>query len=295
MRQETPDEENNEYRALERTDEGNEEFDMRCLSLGAGVQSSAMILMADRGDFGDVPEHAIFADTQSEPPWVYEHLSWLESEIKHIKIHRVTAGSLENDVLKSRDGRSRFASLPLRVQGSDGRDSMLRRQCTREYKIAPIEKKVRELLGLKPRQRAKGKFKVEQWIGISLDEVQRMKPNPNTWITNRWPLVFDKPMRRGEIIDWFTRENFPVPQKSACTFCPFHDDRTWDDMRKNPPSEWSRAVTFDKAIRTGKLRGVNEEAFLHRSLKPLDEVEFNVDDPNQIDMFGNECERMCGV
>ena len=104
MRQETPDEENNEYRALERTDEGNEEFDMRCLSLGAGVQSSAMILMADRGDFGDVPEHAIFADTQSEPPWVYEHLSWLESEIKHIKIHRVTAGSLENDVLKSRDG-----------------------------------------------------------------------------------------------------------------------------------------------------------------------------------------------
>ena len=48
-------------------------------------------------------------------------------------------------------------------------------------------------------------------------------------------------------------------------------------------------------IRNGKLAKVNEEAFIHRSLKPLDEVAFKVDDPNQIDMFGNECEGMCGV
>ena len=39
----------------------------RILSLGAGVQSSTMALMADQGAFGDKPDAAIFADTGWEP------------------------------------------------------------------------------------------------------------------------------------------------------------------------------------------------------------------------------------
>jgi 3'-phosphoadenosine 5'-phosphosulfate sulfotransferase (PAPS reductase)/FAD synthetase len=59
------------------------------LSLGAGVQSTVMALMADRGDFGAIPDVAIFADTGWEPEKVYKHLDWLESELKNFKILRV--------------------------------------------------------------------------------------------------------------------------------------------------------------------------------------------------------------
>ena len=49
------------------------------LSLGGGVQSSVMALMADKGAFDRVPDCAIFADTHWEPPGVYEHVAWIEA------------------------------------------------------------------------------------------------------------------------------------------------------------------------------------------------------------------------
>ena len=55
-------------------------------------------------------------------------------------------------------------------------------------------------------------------------------------------------------------------------------------------------VDFDHAIRRGKLRGVDADAYLHRSLKPLDEIDFGTDTTDQLEIdFGNECEGMCGV
>ena len=53
---------------------------MRILSLGAGVQSSTMALMAEEGAFGIKPDAAIFADTGWEPKPVIEHLNWLKKQ-----------------------------------------------------------------------------------------------------------------------------------------------------------------------------------------------------------------------
>ncbi|ANS02942.1 hypothetical protein [uncultured Mediterranean phage uvDeep-CGR0-AD1-C123] len=47
---------------------------LEVISLGAGVQSSVMALMAAHGEL-PIPECAIFADTQFEPRQVYEHLT----------------------------------------------------------------------------------------------------------------------------------------------------------------------------------------------------------------------------
>jgi hypothetical protein len=41
------------------------------ISLGGGVQSSAMALMAAKGEITPMPQAAIFADTQAEPKAVY--------------------------------------------------------------------------------------------------------------------------------------------------------------------------------------------------------------------------------
>ena len=85
------------------------------LSLGAGVQSSTLALMAACGEVTPMPLAAIFADTQAEPDSVYRWLDWLEKQLP-FPVHRVTAGSLEADVLKPRitkDGRRYCRTPPL--------------------------------------------------------------------------------------------------------------------------------------------------------------------------------------
>jgi hypothetical protein len=269
--------------------------DLRVLSLGAGVQSSALYLMAMKGEFAEVPDCAIFADTQCEPPWVYEQLKYLEKTgASKIPIHTVTAGNLGRHVLASQHGQ-RFANVPFWVRGEDERAAAVRRQCTREFKITPITQQIRELLGLEKGQRAAGRYLVEQWIGISLDEVVRAKDARESWIKTRHPFVFDRPMHREEIKKWMRDKGYPIPFKSACFFCPYHDNRWWAAIRDEYPYLWQQAQSFDKRLRDGKLRGMKQHVYLHRSLKPLGEAPIDEPDDGQLDLFGNECEGMCGV
>ena len=265
---------------------------MRILSLGAGVQSTAMLLMADAGELGPKPDHAIFSDTGWEPPAVYEHLDRLE-EATSIPIHRVSAGNIREKTLDSKEGY-RWAALPFWTETPDGRAGPLRRMCTKEYKIEPIVKKTRELLGLAKRQRAAGKYKVEQWFGISIDEASRMKPTGYSWMISRYPLI-EKSMHREDCVTWLAKAGWERPAKSACIGCPYHSDLYWREMKRERPEEWQQAVEFDKDIRTG-LRGVSNLAYIHRSLQPLDEVDLRTrEDHGQINMFIEECSGMCGV
>ena len=64
-------------------------------------------------------------------------------------------------------------------------------------------------------------------------------------------------------------------------------------MKKNNPEEFADAVEFDKNIRLIN-KDPDMKNYTHRSCKPLDEVDFDKKD-NQLDMFNNECEGMCGV
>ncbi len=51
-----------------------EAVSLTVISLGGGVQSSVMALMASEGAFGRIPGCAIFADTRWEPPSIYTHV-----------------------------------------------------------------------------------------------------------------------------------------------------------------------------------------------------------------------------
>lgn len=267
---------------------------LRILSLGAGVQSSTLALLAARGEIGPMPDCAIFADTQSEPKAVMVWLDWLEAQLP-FPVYRVTAGSLRDNLLT--DAAGRFVSVPF-FTDAGGDAGMTRRQCTREYKITPIQNKVRELLGLKKGERAPKHVAVEQWVGISWDERQRMKDSGKVYIKHRWPLI-ERAWTRGHCLEWWERE-FPgrKPPKSACEFCPYTDDDRWIDMRDNDPEAFSGAILVDRSVRRPGARiarGLDAKLYAHRSLKPLDEVEFVPGDGGS--MFGmvNECEGMCGV
>lgn len=50
-------------------------------SLDRGVQSSAPVLMANRGELDTMPHRAIFAYTLWKPPSIYTHLEWFECRV----------------------------------------------------------------------------------------------------------------------------------------------------------------------------------------------------------------------
>jgi len=262
---------------------------LRVLSLGGGVQSSALLLMAEEGVFDQRPGLAVFADTGWEPPWVYDYLSYLDEQTS-IEIARVSKGNLKEDLLNA-DSDSRFASIPVFTRDPEtGKVSMLRRQCTREYKVEPIHRYLRSRLGPGRPQPAS----VELWIGISLDEAQRMKPSRRQWIENRWPLI-ERRISRAGCLAWLKDRGYRLPKKSSCIGCPFHDDGFWRDLRDNHPELWNDAVAFDRRIR--RLPRVHHDCYLHRQAVPLSEVDLSTEeDRGQIAFgFSAECEGMCGV
>ena len=266
------------------------------LSLGAGVQSSTLALMAAHGEITPMPDGAIFADTQSEPQAVYTWLDWLETRLP-FPVYRVTAGSLKDEIHRATLGKQRLdARPPFFVEGG----GMLRRQCTQDFKLIPIRRQVRKLLGLKPRQRGGKVVAVEQWIGISIDEASRMKPSRHAYIRHRWPLIEREISRRG-CLDWMAAHGYGQPPKSACTFCPYHNDALWQQMRRDDPASWDEANKIDQLVRHGVKDRTNGKRlsasrwYLHRSCVPLDQVLFKGDNSRQTNLFENECEGMCGV
>jgi hypothetical protein len=264
---------------------------LRILSLGAGVQSTTLALMAAHGEIGPMPDAAIFSDVGDEPEPVYEHLRWLSSgNVLPFPVHIAGRGVLSSDVLSG----DKQARPPLFVRTKKG-VGMLGRQCTRNYKLRPIRAKTRELLGVGPRDHV-APGAVEAWIGISLDEVFRMKPSDVRFLVNRHPLVEKRITRRG-CIEWLKANGYSIPPKSSCWHCPYQTNAQWRDKRDNRPSEWQKAVEFDRAVRAPaivKLYGA--EGFLHPSAIPLDQVDLSTDeDHGQLNLFLNDCEGLCGV
>ena len=256
---------------------------MRILSLGAGVQSSTLALMIAKGEVDPV-DAAIFADTGWEPPKIYAWLDWLETQLP-FPLYRVSAGNIRASLTGD---QPRYAALPFFTENG----GMGRRQCTREYKIDPIGRKVRELLGLAKGERAKAHHHATMLIGISTDEAQRMKPARDKWQTNTWPLI-DRNMSRADCLVWMTNRGYPLPEKSSCIGCPYHHNQHWRDMRDNAPASFADACAIDDLIRVNGTAGMHNRQYMHRSLVPLREVVFG--DEKTVDMFNNECEGLCGV
>lgn len=274
------------------------EFDLRVLSLGAGVQSTALYLMALDGLLPEVPDFAIFADTQVEPPWVYENLARLCSEgHDRIPIHIATVGSLGDAIVAAttKDG-GHFSSIPFWA-ATPGGASPGWRHCTKDYKINAINQYTRKLLGLRKGQHAVGKVLVEEWVGISTDEATRRKPSRDKWKVTRWPLLDDFPIGREGILLWLRRRGWPPVGKSACTFCPWRGDLEYAMWRDTKPEIFEEACRWDDLLRAnGPLRGMRHEQFVSRLLVPLRDLPPMADlRDKQLNLFEMECEGMCGL
>jgi len=285
-----------------------------------------MALMAKHGEL-PAPDAAIFACTQGEPLAVYQHLQWLtgagyesyrtpRGRLAYRAIpgeyqagglpfptHVVTKGNLwrsASAVRRTRDGQRTYISTGIPVYTVEGlQKGMGKRQCTRTFKVEPVTRKCRELLGLKRVTKRHGVL-VEMWIGISSDEADRMKPAALPWIEATWPLI-DAGMTRGDCHGWLSSHGYPDPPRSACTYCPFRDDDSWLALT---PDEMLDAIDKETELQgaytgTTELRSV---PYFHDSRQPLHLVKLK---PGRVNMqraqltmhskFRNECEGFCGV
>lgn len=246
--------------------------------------------MAERGAIPRL-DAAIFVDLHSEPKRVYDWLRYLES-ICSTPIHRIDGGNLRERIM-SRVRREKTGSggPPFFTAGIRG-EGMLPRQCTRDHKVVPIERKLRELCGLRRGQRGPQETLAESIIGISYDEAIRMKPSRLSFVANVYPLV-DLQMTRWHCLQWMREHGYPEPPRSACTFCPYKSDAEWLHLKEKEPESFADAVVIDEAIRDGYIDN-NAKLFVHRSLTPLNRIDL-AGQRSQQDMFGNDCEGGCGT
>jgi len=107
----------------------------------------------------------------------------------------------------------------------------------------------------------------------------------------------EQSMSRGDCLSWLDRNCFPEPPRSACIFCPYHSNREWSNLKKNWPEEFQKAAEIEHRLQklyTQAEVTTADNIYLHDSLFSLDEIDFN-ETQGQLNLFGNECEGMCGV
>jgi len=257
---------------------------MRVISLGWGVQSWALAAMTALGELPPV-DAAIHADTTHERAETYEFAAkwtpWLEE--RGVRVVTVTPPEHRADPFYSVRTNSTF--IPAFTSWPAGDSSgMLRRQCTGEWKIRPIRRWIQE--------HRDGQM-VETWLGITLDEVTRMRQADVQYVVNRFPFVeyLDRPWTRMMVMQWLERNGLEIPVKSSCVFCPYHDRATWREIRAAGNGDWERAVAVDEAIRN-KREGYL--CYVHRNRVPLAEVDLRDEtDHGQLTLWDEECEGMC--
>lgn len=295
---------------------------MDILNLGAGVQSTTLYLMSMRGECPRF-ECAIFADTGEESQATYAHLEWLKS-LNGPPILVRSRGRLGDHLMVGQNSTGHhFAAIPAYTTKTDTPSStdvaVTRRQCSKEYKVSLIEQTIkREVLGLKPRQRLPKDHGVVQHFGISQDEAGRAtrlweRHHIGTWteskktgkrrlIKSPFPprfILIERMMTRANCLDYLHDKVPHKTPRSACVFCPFHSDAEWQEVR-SVESDWNRAVQVDVGLRTSGAvanRDMEQTMYLHRSCKPLVQIEFRPRvNPKEAQLgFGLECEGVCGV
>ena len=235
------------------------------------MQSSTLLEMSVEGE---LPRYdlIVFADTGNEPEAVYRHLEYLKTRAS---VSVVSIGNIYSDTLKN----NRFASMPLYLKMPNGTRVIARRQCTNEYKIQPIKRAVLDylsVLGMARLDRSGAmrvttrKHIINMHLGISVDERQRMAPSRVLWQQNKYPLIeMDK--TRGDCIAWLKEKSLPIPPKSSCIVCPYHNDEYWLSLTRG---EFESACQFDEQIRN---RRTNWKAtpYLHSSCIPLRDVKLS--------------------
>ena len=212
---------------------------LRMLSWGIGRQSTGLLVMSLHGILPPL-DGAIFCDPGYERKASYDILHFYTAYAANfgLPVYRLYPGNIRDDILNG-SKENRFASIPFHGTNQKGDPTILRRQCTGDYKIKPARKFLRSEF------KVTAKKPVEMWIGFGTDEALRVKPDDVKYIKKVYPLI-DQGMNTSDVIKYLEECGLPVPVSSSCIVCPFHSNELWDELSDDEKED---AYRFDEAIR----------------------------------------------
>ena len=213
------------------------------ISYGGGVQSTALVVLAVLEGW-DVDEivHVDLVDAESPATreYVVRFREWLRRE--YGRDVTVIERNMYWDMLDNP------AFTPVPWHGRRER-FMLKRQCTREYKVAPL---ARYLYDRYPAGR------IGLMLGISVDEYHRMRDSSAARIEHVYPLV-DRRLTRWQCRDIIERAGLVVPWKSSCWFCPYRSIRSqWALVQRYPDLAGMAQALEDRINAERRSRGKDE-------------------------------------
>lgn len=230
--------------------------------------------MGEMSARGDLPrlDAIITSDTGWERQATYDARDFYADRWRSMgmRVEIVSAGDIKEDGAK--------AHIHIPFWTSTG--GPMRRQCTRHFKIVPVKRKIRQIMGFHETKAPHPKpGAAELWLGISLDEWDRMKASRVKFIQHHYPLIYHAPpMARNDCIDYLESLGLPVPPKSACVGCPYRRASEWLEM---PPDEFDEAVRFDEANRHNPLAerdgSTADEIYVYKKARPLATADLEAD------------------
>lgn len=295
-------------RAERRAAARNPEPEFLYQSMGAGVQSTTIALLAANGII-EKPRYAVFSDTGWEPPGVYTHLEKLDAEVLKpcgIELVRVANGNLREEAIDT----SYLRRIPVFTRSPDGSRGITKRQCTGHYKLTPIFQWLRKTLGANTKTDTCGYCdgigsrdvpwlvkdgQKETWgtcsvchgnktltrigaapkgkwarayIGFSLDELGRMSASEVPYAVNEYPLIAGDLKMSRQDCLDYLSEQGWGTTPKSA--CVGCPFHTNAEWRriKADPELWADAVDVDRKIRNRPMQ--DSEAFLHHSAIPLE-------------------------
>lgn len=238
---------------------------------GGGTQSVAIAVLVTQGKLPK-PEVVAIADTgrEASETWEYTDL-WVRPMLRTVGLEiKVIPHSLANVDLY---GGKLKDTLLIPAFSKDGAFSTF---CSGKWKADVMARYYRSL-GYGP------KNPIRTWLGISLDEVGRMKPSSTEWQELYHPLIWDMRMRREHCRELVEQAGLPSPPKSSCWMCPYRRNSQWRRLRDAYPLDFERACLLDEEIRDkDKMGGV----WLHDSRVPLRMADLSDPDPKMSSLFG---------
>lgn len=245
---------------------------------GGGTQSVCIAGLIIDGKLPK-PDVSVIADTGREKSrtWKYldevlnPNLAKIGITIERVKAEEYGYGGTE---LWSKTDELLIPAFTSITIGQTGKLSSF---CNRWWKMDALRVYLSRVRGLT-------RSKYRSWVGFSFDEQRRWARMMNGEEYQKgliWFPLVDLGIRRQQAIDLVLKRGWPEPPRSACWMCPNFSDDEWRFQKENEPEEFKAAVVLD-----AQLRERDPHAWLHKSCKPLSEVDFT----EEPDLFSRACD-----
>lgn len=275
--------------------ESREPF-LTVLNYSGGSQSSYLLKLVLEGK---IERPFRFVVMQADPGMEQEGSIWTVLKYRQkcreqgIDIITATGPSLFNDLVSlPSTGARRIDNPPFWTRNKDGTRGRLRQKCTDHYKIAPMDRAVRQYLKNKYGIRGGSSLRpglVQKWIGFAADEWHRCSDSSTAYVTFRFPLI-ELGLTKQQVVEGFGQFQEESPDRSVCSACPWNGLNFFKKMYDERPLNWAQAVEVDNSLEGWPKIGVAEsECFVSSSLirlRDLPSMNFGAEDP---DMTEHHC------